>query len=71
MTQEQQLARLLTCAIYQLGGSLEVSRELLDTMLPVRLVLDVDTDPLVVKMSIMAQEILIGTVDNEEVTVVL
>ena len=71
LTPEEQLVRLLACAIYKLGTPLEISRELVDKMPPTRLVLDTETDPLVIKLSISSQEILVGTVDKDQVSVVL
>lgn len=64
MTLEEQLARLLACALYQLGGSLDVSKRLLDEMKPVRLVWDTDSDPELLKLSILSQEVLIGSVEH-------
>ena len=64
---EQELARVLTCALYQLGGSLDISRELLDNMKPVKLVWDTDSDPTLLKLSILSQEIIVSTAEKTEV----
>jgi hypothetical protein len=71
LTTEEQLARVLALALYELGGSLTISNELLDKMKPVRLVWDTETEPRVVKISILSNEVLLGKVDNEEVEVVV
>jgi hypothetical protein len=71
LTLEQQLARMLACALYQLGGSLDVSKELLDNMKPVKILWDTDTDPKLLKLSITSQELLVGSVDKNTVEVIV
>ena len=65
MTDNVDIAKLLACSVYQLGGSLEISRELLDTMKPVRLVLDTD-NPSSIKISVLSNEILLGDILTEK-----
>jgi hypothetical protein len=70
LTQEQQLAKLLAVALYKIGEPLSISRELLDKMMPVQIILD-DTEERWITLSIKSAEILIATVDSDKVTVVL
>lgn len=71
LTTEEQLARVLALAIYELGGELKIRTELLDKMLPVRLVWDMESEIGYLTLSILSNEVLVGKVDNEEVEVVL
>lgn len=71
LTTEEQLARVLALAIYELGGELKISTELLDKMYPMRLVWDMESEIGYLTLSIISNEVLIGKVDNEEVEVVL
>lgn len=70
MTQPLDPVKLLALAVYRLGGELEISNELLDSMLPVRLVLDNQTREGVIRLAIMSNEVLIGTLDDGIVNVV-
>lgn len=70
MTQQIDPVKLLALAVYQLGGELEISNQLLDDMLPVRLVWDQQTNPDRIRLTIMSNEMLIGTVDNDSAHVV-
>lgn len=71
MTNEQQLVKLLACAIHQLGGSLEISNELLDKMMPVQLMLDTESDPKYIKLMVLSAQILLAEVDEDKVSVIL
>lgn len=64
MTTEQELARFLALAVRNLGGSLKVSKELLDNMLPVRLVWDTTSDPDNVIVAIISNEVIMLTVEK-------
>ena len=74
MTQEQQLARLLVVALHRMGGSMDVTEELLTHMGSYNIVWE-HTEPVRdqvgVHLSLRGSDILIAKVDNEEVTVVL
>lgn len=74
MTQEQTLARLLVAALHRLGGSLEVTEDLLDHLGHYNIVWE-HTEPLKdlvgLKVSVRSGEVLIAKVDGDEVTVVL
>lgn len=65
MTLEEKLAKFLACAVYELGGSLTISKALLDGMLPTRLVLDETTDPDKVSLEIISNEVITITLDKE------
>ena len=64
MTTEQELARFLALAVRSLGGSLKVSKELLDNMLPVRLVWDTTSDPDNVIVATISNEVIMLTVEK-------
>jgi hypothetical protein len=66
LTQEEHLAKLLACTVYALGGSITISRELLDKMLPVRLLLDTETDEQTLTVSVLSNEILLGSGHTEK-----
>jgi len=63
LTTEQELARFLALAVKNLGGSLVVSKELLDNMLPVRLVWDTTSDPDNVHVAVISNEVIMLTVE--------
>lgn len=69
------LTQLLACALLDRinkgQGPLLVTKELLEKMMPVQIILDDQTDPLLVSVSIKSGEILIGKVDKDVVEVVL
>ena len=56
MTQYDELARFLALAVHNLGGSLKVSKELLDKMPPTRLVWDSTSE---------AEYITLATISND------
>lgn len=58
MTQEQELARFLAVAVFQLGGSLKISKELLDNMLPTRLLWDTTSDPEYVTVAVISNDVI-------------
>jgi len=64
LTTEQELARFLALAVRSLGGSLKVSKELLDNMLPVRLVWDTTSDPDNVIVATISNEVIMLTVEK-------
>ena len=64
MTTEQELARFIALAVRSLGGSLKVSKELLDNMLPVRLVWDTTSDPDNVIVATISNEVIMLTVEK-------
>lgn len=74
MTQEQQLARLLVVALHRLGGTMEVTEELLDHMGHYNIVWE-HTEPIKdqvgIRLSVKAGDVLIARVDEDVVTVVL
>jgi hypothetical protein len=63
---DSELARLLACTLHSLGGSWVISQELLDNMKPVRLLLDNQSEPGVIYMKILDNEIVIGEVQETE-----
>lgn len=69
LTSEQELARLLVVALHRLGGSMDVSHELLDNLGPYQLVWNHREDMACLTVSIKSGEILIASVDNDVVTV--
>lgn len=69
MTQPLDPAKLLALALYKLGEPMSFTKELYNAMMPVNVVLTEDATT--VTMEIRSAEILIGTVDNDEVTVVV
>lgn len=58
MTQYEELARFLALAVHSLGGSLKVSRELLDKMPPTRLIWDVTSEPDYVTLATISNEVI-------------
>lgn len=71
MTHEQELIRLLVIALHKLGGSMDVSKELLDHLGPYNLVWEYHEDQIGIHLSTTSGQLLIGKVDNDEVSVVL
>jgi hypothetical protein len=71
LTHEQTLARLLIVAIHKLGGSLEVTPEVLEHMEKYNIVWNHREDLAYITVTTTSNEILIATVDNETVEVVL
>lgn len=67
MTQEEDILRILALAIFQLGGHLEISKQLLDDMLPVRLVLDVTSQPDRITVAVISNEVIMLTVEKPDV----
>lgn len=65
MTLEEKLAKFLACAVWQLGGSLTISQELLDGMLPTRLILDETSEPNKVTLAIISNDVITITLDKE------
>lgn len=69
------VTQLLACALhdrlYKGQGPLVVSKQLLENMMPVQIMVDDTTDPLVLSISIKSGEVLIGTVDNDVVEVIV
>lgn len=66
------LTRLLALALYKLEEPLVVSKELLEKMTPVQIILDDQTDPLVLSLTVKSGEVLIGKVlDNDVVEVIV
>lgn len=66
MTQEQELARFLALAIHNLGGSLKVSKELLDNILPTRLVWDTTSDPEFVIVATISNDVIQLAVEKDD-----
>lgn len=71
MTTEEQLAKLLACAVWRLGGSLDISKELLDNMFPVRLILDETSDPHKITLAIISNEVITLVIDKDGTTEVM
>lgn len=72
MTQEQLVARLLVVALHRMGGSMEVTEELLNHIGHYNIVWDhVEPvkDQVAIRASVRAGDVLIGTVDSDVVTV--
>jgi hypothetical protein len=67
LTQEEDILRILALAIFQLGGHLEISKQLLDDMLPVRLVLDVTSQPDRITVAVISNEVIMLTVEKPDV----
>lgn len=67
MTNYDELARFLAFAVQSLGGHLKVSRELLDNMLPVRLVWDATSEPDSITLAVISNEIITLTVEPSTV----
>jgi hypothetical protein len=63
LTQYDELARFLALAVHNLGGSLKVSKELLDNMLPTRLVWDTTSDPEFVIVATISNDVIMLTVE--------
>lgn len=63
MTQYEELARFLALAVQNLGGHLRVSKELLDNMKPVRLVWDATSEPEVITLAVISNEVIELTVE--------
>lgn len=71
LNHDQTMARLLICAIHKLGGSLEVTPELLEHMDRYRIVWNHREDLVYFTVEATSNELLIATVDNDHVTVVV
>lgn len=65
------LLQLLAAAIYKLEAPLVVSKQVLEDMKPVQFIVDDQTDPLVLSISVKSGEVLIGKVDNDVAEVVV
>jgi len=70
LTQPTDPVTLLALAVYQLGGSLEISKELLDSMGSVRLVLDQETNPDYIRLAVLSNEVLVGQLEDDVVNVI-
>jgi hypothetical protein len=70
LTQEQTIAKLLVLALHKLGGSLEVSQQLLDNLGSYHIVWEPHEDQVSVKVTVKSGEILIAHVDSTGVAVV-
>lgn len=70
MTNYDELARFLAFAVQSLGGHLKVSKELLDNMLPVRLVWDATSEPDSITLAVISNEVieLVVTKSSDKVT---
>lgn len=55
---EHDLAKFLALAIHNLGGSLKISKDLLDNMLPTRLVWDITSEPGYVTVAVMSNDVI-------------
>lgn len=66
MTTQEDLARFLALAVSSLGGSLKVSKELLDNMLPTRLVWDATSEPEFVTVATISNEVIMLTVKSTD-----
>ena len=71
LTQEQQLIRLLVVAIHQLGGSMDVSKQLLENIGPYNLVWEYHEDQVGIHVHTTSGQILIGRVENDILDVLL
>lgn len=58
MTLEQDLARFLALAVYNFGGSWTISQDVLDNMLPTRLVLDTTSEPGYVTLAVISNDVI-------------
>ena len=63
MTNYEELARFLALAVQSLGGHLKVSKELLDNMLPVRLVWDATSEEAFVTVATISNDVIMLTVE--------
>jgi len=64
LTLEEKLAKFLAVAVWQLGGSLQISKELIDSMMPVRLVLDETSEPDQVTLAVISNEVITIVIDK-------
>ena len=71
LTQEQQLIRLLVVAVHQLGGSMDVTKQLLENVGPYNLVWEYHEDQVGIHVKTTSGQVLIGKVENDTVDVVL
>ena len=55
---EQDLARFLALAVHTLGGSLKISQDLLDNMLPTRLVWDTTSEPGYITVATISNDVI-------------
>lgn len=69
MTHQLDPAKLLAIALYKLGEPLLVSEELYLKMKPVNVLATEDNG--YIRLTVTSSELLVGTVDNDEVEVVL
>lgn len=74
LTQEQLLARLLVIALHKMGGSMEVSEQLIENVGHYNILWE-HTEPVKdqigIRTTVRAGDILIGRIDGDEVSVVL
>ena len=63
MTEPLDIAKILALVVNKVGP-VEVSRELLDNMPPVRLVLDDRRETMSLRLSVLSNELLTGEVDK-------
>lgn len=71
MTMEQDLARFLALAVHNLGGSLKISQELLDNMLPTRLVWDTTSEPGSIIVAVISNDVIQLVVEKPDAESVL
>lgn len=70
MTQEQTIAKLLVIALHRLGGSMDVSQQLLDNLGSYNIVWEPHEDQVAIKVSVKSGELLIAHVDSTGTAVV-
>lgn len=70
LTQEQQLIRLLVVAVHKLGGSLDVTKDLLEHLGPYNLVWEYHEDQVGIHVTTTSGQVLIGKVENDTVEVI-
>jgi hypothetical protein len=58
LTLEQDLARFLAQAVFTLGGHMTISKELLDSLPPIRLVWDTTSEPGYITVAVISNDVI-------------
>lgn len=69
MNQEQMLVKALLCCLVKVGGSLDITTHLFDNIGNYQIVFGRNDETGIISLSYRATEVIIGTVDNDVVTV--
>lgn len=68
---EQELIKILALALYRIGEPLEISNQLLSSMMPVQIVVDPHEEQQYISISVKPATLLIGKIDDDVVEVLL